>query len=150
VGWQRVDTLWPGDNLAVTMAFTGNKTGSAGNHGNGGDENSQLLGRISERLWTDGISNFQIGASGANVFYTGSGVNGGAQALNFQDRPEIRVDGTRLISTGGIAAKTGHMFAADFGGNWQNFFLGGEYADFTADRECGAGLVHIVARCGAA
>ena len=138
VGWQKIDTLWSGDNLAVTMAFTGNKTGSAGNHGNGGDENSQILGRISERLWTDGArSNIQIGASGGNVLYSGSGTNGASQTLRFRDRPEIRVDGTRLIDTNGVPAKTGHFFAADAGGNWENFFLGGEWAQFTADRQCG-------------
>ncbi|HXC57336.1 MAG TPA: porin [Rhizomicrobium sp.] len=149
LGWAKQDTLWSGDNLAATMAFTGGKTGTATNHGSlntnpgDGDENSQLLGRVSERLWTDGArSNIQIGASGATVLYSGSNgnTNGGAQTLNFQDRPEIRVDGTRLISTGGIAAKTGHMWAVDAGGNYENFFLGGEYSQFTMDRQCGATL----------
>ena len=138
LGWQKTDTLWGGDNLAITAAFTGAKTGSTAGHGNTGDEQSQVLGRISERLWTDGArSNVQIGFSGATVLYSGNTAGGGTQTLNFQDRPEIRVDGTRLISTGGMAAKTGHMFAADFGGNYENFFLGGEYAQFTADRQCG-------------
>lgn len=146
LGWSKTDTLWAGDNLAGTVAFTGGKTGSAANHGSlaglagNSDENTQILGRVSERLWTDGISNVQIGASGAAVLYSGSNgnTNGGSQTLNFQDRPEIRVDGTRLISTGGIAAKTGTMFAFDAEGNWENFFLGGEWAQFTADRQCGA------------
>jgi phosphate-selective porin OprO/OprP len=108
-----------------------------------------VLGRLSERLWTDGISNVQIGASGATILYSGSNTNpqGGAQTLNFQDRPEIRVDGTRLISTGAIAAKTGHMWAVDAGGNYENFFLGGEYASFTADRQCGALSPVAVPRC---
>ena len=46
--------IWAGDNLTIQPAFTGNKTGSAANHGNPGDENAQLLGRVSDRLWTDG------------------------------------------------------------------------------------------------
>ncbi|MEJ0041565.1 MAG: porin [Rhizomicrobium sp.] len=162
LGWSKQDTLWAGDNLAATAAFTGGKTGTATNHGSlnatavsaagDGDENTQVLGRVSERLWSDGISNFQIGASGASVLYSGSNgnTNGGAQTLNFQDRPEIRVDGTRLISTGGIAAKTGNMFAVDFGGNWENFFLGGEYAEFTADRQCGALSPVAVPKCTSA
>lgn len=156
LGWSKQDTLWAGDNLAVTGAFTGGKTGTATNHGTNnaptlgdGDENTQILGRVSERLWTDGVSNIQIGASGASVLDSGSNGNpqGGAQTLNFQDRPQIRVDGTRLISTGGIAAKTGNMFAVDAGGNWENFFLGGEYAEFTADRQCGALSPVLVPRC---
>lgn len=138
LGFQHTDFLFAGDNFAITGAFTGQKTGSTANHGNGGDENSQILGRISERLWTNGYdSNVQIGASAASVLYSGTAVGGGSQTLNFQDRPEIRVDGTRLVSTGGIAAKNGDMFAFDAGGNWHEFFVGGEYAQFTADRLVG-------------
>ena len=59
--------------------FTGGKTGSAANHGNGGDENSQLLGRISDRVWTDGaLSNIVIGASGAYVPYAAKARRGGS------------------------------------------------------------------------
>ena len=135
LGWQHTDLLWTGDNLAITTAFTGNKTGSTGNHGQGGDENTQILGRISDRLWTDGVaSNIQIGASGASVLYSGTAAGGASQTLRFRDRPEIRVDGTRLIDTGAIAAKTGYMWAVDAGGNIDNFFLGGEYSNFTMDR----------------
>jgi phosphate-selective porin OprO/OprP len=138
IGWSKTDALWPGDNLAFDGAFTGGKTGSLATHGNGGDENTQVLGRAVERLWTDGISNIQLGASGAKVLYSGNSTGGGAQTLNFQERPEIRVDGTRLISTGGMAAKTGDMFAVDAEGNFENFYFEGEYASFTADRQCGA------------
>jgi phosphate-selective porin OprO/OprP len=138
IGWAKSDVLWAGDNLTFTGAFTGQKTGTAANHGNGGDEQANLLGRVTERLWTNGLSNIQIGASGATVLYSGNSAGGGSQTLNFQDRPQIRVDGTRLVSTGGIAAKTGHMWAVDAGGNIDNFFLGGEYAQFTADRQCGS------------
>jgi len=139
IGWAKTDALWAGDNLTATATFSGQKTGSAANHGNGGDENTQVLGRITERLWTNGLSNIQIGVSGAKVLNSGSnGVNGGSQTINLQDRPQVRVDGTRLISTGGVAAKTADMFAVDLGGNIDNFFLGGEYAQFTLDRQCGA------------
>jgi phosphate-selective porin OprO/OprP len=148
VGWSRTDTLWPGDNTAFDIAFTGGKTGSAQNHGSAaatatppgaGDENTQLLGRVADRLWSDGISNIQIGGSAAHVFYSGSNsnVDGGSQTLRFRDRPEIRVDGTRLIDTGAIAAKTGTMWAADFEGNFQNIYFEGEYAHFQMDRQCG-------------
>jgi phosphate-selective porin OprO/OprP len=138
IGWAKTDALWAGDNLTATFTFSGQKTGSSANHGNGGDENTQVLGRVTERLWTNGFSNIQIGVSGAKVLSSGSGAGGGSQTINLQDRPEVRVDGTRLISTGGIAAKTADMFAVDLGGNIDNFFLGGEYAQFTLDRQCGS------------
>ncbi len=139
IGWAKTDTFWAGDNVTATATFSGQKTGSSANHGNGGDENTQVLGRITDRIWSNGFSNIQIGVSGAKVLNSGSlnGAGGGSQAINLQDRPEVRVDGTRLISTGGVAAKTADMFAVDLGGNIDNFFLGGEYAQFTLDRQCG-------------
>ena len=138
MGWSRPDTFWAGDNTAFDVAFTGGKTGSAATHGNGGDEQTQILGRVTDRLWSDGISNFQIGMSAASVLYSGNSAGGGAQALRFRERPELRVDGTRLIDTGNVAAKTGDMIAFDMEGNFQNFYLEGEWAQFKMDRQCGA------------
>jgi phosphate-selective porin OprO/OprP len=138
VGYSKPDTFWPGDNVAFDVAFTGGKTGSAAGHGNGGDEQTQILGRVADRLWSDGISNLQIGASLASVLYSGNSAGGGSQNLRFRERPEIRVDGTRLIDTGNVAAKTGDMMAFDMEGNWQNFYLEGEWAQFNMDRQCGA------------
>ena len=138
IGWSHTDTLWPGDNLAFDVAFTGGKTGSAQNHGSNaatatppgaGDEQTQVLGRAVDRFWSDGISNIQIGGSAAKALYTGNSAGGGSQTLRFRDRPEIRVDGTRLVDTGAINAKTGTMYAFDFEGNL-HFYLEGEYAHF--------------------
>jgi phosphate-selective porin OprO/OprP len=49
------------------------------------------------------------------------------------------VDGTRLISTGNMIAQSGQMYAFNGGVNFNNFFLGGEYAHFDIDREAVAG-----------
>ena len=135
------------DNLVISAAFTGGKTGSNLNHGNGGDENTQLLGRISYRAWSDGFSNLVFGASGANVFYSGATGN---QFFNFRDRPQIREDGNRLIATGNINAKTASMYAFDASMNWQNFYVGGEYAQFQANRCASAGNTCTGAYVGAA
>jgi phosphate-selective porin OprO/OprP len=143
MNFQKTDFFWAGDNVNLTAALTGGKTGSANSHGNGGDENDAILGRVSDRLWTDGPDNFQIGASASNIIYSG-GVSGGVSAVNgvapirLRDRPEIRVDGTRLIDTGNIGAKHGFMYAFDAGFNFDSLFLGGEYAHFTVDRRGGA------------
>lgn len=132
--WQKTDTFWAGDNVNMTAAYTGGKTGSNSGHGNLGNEQAQLLGRISDRLWTDGISNVQIGASGADAIYSGR-TGGSVIGLRLRDRPEIRVDGDRLIDTGNFgSAKHGYMYAFDAGANIDNFFLGGEYAHFDVDK----------------
>ena len=149
VGWAKTDTFWAGDNVTATFVFSGSKTGSAAGHGSqtgtaigGGDEQTQVLSRITDRVWSDGISNLQFGLSAASVLYSGStnNINGGSQTINLRDRPEIRVDGTRLIATGGIAAKTADMFAVDVMGNWENFYFGAEYSKFMVDRQCGASI----------
>jgi phosphate-selective porin OprO/OprP len=140
MGWSRPDTFWAGDNTAFDVAFTGGKTGSAAGHGNGGDEQTQILGRVTDRFWSDGISNIQVGMSIASVLNSGTNAGGGSEALRFRERPEIRVDGTRLIDTGNIAAQTGDMIAFDMEGNWQNFYMEGEWAQFKMDRECGSSL----------
>jgi len=137
-GWSKINTFWEGDNVAFDVAFTGGKTGSAAGHGNGGDEQTQILGRVVDRFWSDGVSNFQVGMSMASVLYSGNAAGGGSQTLRFRDRPQIRVDGTRLIDTGAIAAKTGDMIAFDLEGNYQNVFVEGEWARFRMDRQCGA------------
>ena len=147
VGWAKTDALWAGDNITATATFSGAKTGTAAGHGNGGDEQSQILGRFTDRVWSDGISNLQFGASLASVLNSGTNAGGGSTALRFRDRPEIRVDGTRLVDTGNVAAKTGDMIALDVEGNWQNFYLGAEWARFSMDRQCGGILVTNNAAC---
>lgn len=147
IGYARTDALWPGDNLAVTAVFSGAKTGSAAGHGPGGDEQSQAFVRISQRLWSDGPSNVQIGTTLGKVLHSGTPAGGGAQAINLQDRPQVRVDGTRLVSTGNIPAKTADLMAFDFGANFENIFFGGEWAQFAVDRQCGAVTQAGNARC---
>lgn len=137
IGWAKTDALWAGDNLNATVYLTGAKSHQSFGHGNGGDEQLQLLGRFADRIWSEGRSNLSIGMSIAHVFYSGNAAGGGVQGFNLQDRPQIRVDGTRLISTSTIAAKTADMIAFDLAGNYENFFLGGEWAQFSIDRQCG-------------
>ncbi len=135
MNFQKTDALWAGDNINVTAALTGGKTGSANSHGNGGDENDQVLGRVSDRLWSDGTNNFQIGGSVSNIIYSSGVAGGGGGTIRLRDRPEIRVDGTRLIDTGSINSKHGFMYAFDAGLNFDSLFLGGEYAHFEVDRK---------------
>lgn len=137
IGWAKPDVFWAGDAVNATLYFTGGKSHSQLGHGNGGDEQAQMLFRLGNRVWSDGPSNLAWGMSIAHVFNSGTNAGGGSPTINLQDRPQIRVDGTRLISTGSIDAQTADMIAFDLAGNYENFFLGGEWAQFTLDRRCG-------------
>jgi phosphate-selective porin OprO and OprP len=159
VAFQYENAFLPGDNLIWTAAYTGAKTNTAHSNGtanastgnppvtnnaNNGDEQSQFLTHAQYRFWSDGPSNALIGADYATILYAG----GNAGAIQFRDRPEIRVDGARLIDTGSLGTipaagcKTqtstyschATMFAGHIAGNYENFYLGGEYAYFRADR----------------
>jgi phosphate-selective porin OprO/OprP len=138
VRYQKADAFLPGDNLVINLALTGAQTASANGHGTGGDEQVQLLDRVSYRFWSDGPSNASIGFSNANIL--NSGTPAANTVINLQDRPQIRVDGTRLITTGNIVAQTGTMWAFDGGINIENFFVGGEWAQFQVDRKANGAM----------
>jgi phosphate-selective porin OprO/OprP len=136
VRYQKQGALMPDDNLVLNAAFTGSKTESTVGHGNGGDEQTQVLGHAAYRFWSDGISNLSVSADYSHAFTGGCAgcAPGVVNPVNLQDRPEFREDGDRLISTGSINAKNANMWAVSGGGNFENFYAGGEYARFNVDR----------------
>ncbi len=134
--FQKQGTFMPDDNLVLDAAFTGAKTESTVGHGNGGDEQTQMLGHAAYRVWSDGISNISFSGDYSHAFTGGCAgcAPGAVNPITLQDRPEFREDGDRLISTGSISAKTADMWALSGGANFENFYIGGEYAHFSVDR----------------
>jgi phosphate-selective porin OprO and OprP len=128
--FQKTDALLPGDDLVLGADLTGGKTASAAGHGNLGDEQSQIMAHASYRAWTDGISNIAFFGDYSHAF-----TGGNVKTIQLQDRPQFRVDGDRLIATPAMVAKTANMWAAAAGANFENFFVGGEYAHFSVDRD---------------
>ena len=83
------------------------------------------VARLAWRPWTDPDSDLHLGLSGSYAFdirRTGSG-----QSLQLRDRPEWRIDQTRLIDTGGLPADSAYTWGPEFGLRWRNFLLQGEY-----------------------
>lgn len=146
--FQQADIFQPGDNLVLSTAFTGQGTPPPGGAPtNTTDEGTQIVGRAAYRLWSDGFSNLQIGTNFAHIMnLTGATAPGGIRTIALQDRPEIRVDGNRLVSTANstllgtstaatnIPESGGALWGVEGGGNWRNFFLYGEYYNFGMDR----------------
>jgi phosphate-selective porin OprO/OprP len=128
--YQQADLFHSGDNLLVSGAFTGGTSGSSTGHGTGGDEQTQVLGRAAYRLWSDGTSNIQVGGSGAAILHRSPTSSG----LTLSDRPEIRVDGTSLVSAAVPNVHDGNMWAVDGGANIKNFYVSGEYHHYKLDR----------------
>src|SRR5262249_32222124 len=111
--FQQADLFRKGDNLVVSGAFTGqNPNGKNGNlPADKSHEGEEILGRIAYRLWSDGVSSFHIGGSASHVLRIAeSDSTPGSHTVTLQDRPEIRVDGSHLVSTGPIPAKGGSLW----------------------------------------
>jgi phosphate-selective porin OprO/OprP len=81
--------------------------------------------------------NVHFGASGTYVFTPadqGSSAAPPRHAIRFRDRPEIRVDSTRLIDTGVFDAAHASVLGLEFGANWKRFYLQGEHFWFDITR----------------
>lgn len=63
---------------------------------------------------------------------------GVATNLRLRDRPELRVDGTRLVDTGNIDSDGLTEIGAEFAYQWRNFYAQAEYFDITVQRRASA------------
>jgi phosphate-selective porin OprO/OprP len=101
------------------------------------DSQSAAVGRIAGLVATSDDYNVHLGASATYVFSPadqGSSATPPRHPLRFRDRPELRVDGVRLIDTGVIDAAHASAYGVEFGANWKNFYVQGENFWFDVDR----------------
>src|SRR5262249_6090802 len=134
----QADLFRKGDNLVVSGALTGqNPNGRNGNlPADRSQEGDQVLGRIVYRLYSDEVSSFHIGASASHLLRIAASNNvPGLHAITLQDQPEIRVDGSRLVSTGPIPAKGGSLWGLESVGNVGSVYFQGEYYHFFVERD---------------
>ena len=146
--YQHENLLWDGDNFLISGAYTGNRTTSLGGcQGTGhttpsggspasqDDECTQILGRLAYRLWSDGVSNIQIGTTAAQIQSLQGVAPGADRTLQFRERPEVRVSGERFVDTGAIPAEGGNLIGFEAGMNFENFYLAGEYYEWEVERD---------------
>jgi len=106
------------------------------------DSQSAVIGRVGALVATSSDYNVHIGASGTYVITPadqGSSAAGPRSAIRFRDRPEIRVDSTRLIDTGALEADHAHVAGLEFGANWKNLYVQAEHFWYGVDRPGAAG-----------
>ena len=80
-----------------------------------------------------------VGFSASDAFHLQRTATG--QTINLQDRPELRIDQNRLISTGALNARSAYEYGPEFGIRWRNFLLQGEYIRMGVDRTDGGAAV---------
>jgi phosphate-selective porin OprO/OprP len=115
------------------LTLTGGTTGE----GEVFDEQRAVVGRMGVLALTgpDNHWNLHLGTSGSYVFRPADqyGITG-RYALRLRDRPELRVDGTRLIDTGPLDAEAGWATGLEFGANWRNLYLQAERFRYGVER----------------
>jgi len=73
-----------------------------------------------------------VGLSGSYVFRFAD--QGSRYGVRFRDRPEVRVDGTRLIDTGELRADSAYTVGTEFGATWKNYLLQAEHYWYGVER----------------
>jgi len=89
------------------------------------------VGRVAGRPYYDKDWNLYAGMSGEYVLHPNINNAGtqfvNQQTLSFSDRPELRIDQNRLISTGSLSSSTASAYGGGVGISWRNFLVQGEY-----------------------
>ena len=104
------------------------------------DEQLAAVGRVATLLLTDqdgaGTYNVLVGANGSYVFNPpDQGLTATPRyAFRFRDRPELRLDSTRLIDTGSIDAQHVDTEGLEIGANYRNVMVQAEGYRFGIDR----------------
>ena len=98
-----------------------------------------VVGRAAYLVASDqaaGKYNVQIGASGTYVFNTADQGFGANPRFPFRlrDRPELRLDSTRLIDTGAIDGSSAYAVGCEAGAQVRQFYLQGEYFTYGIGR----------------
>lgn len=118
-------------------------TGPTVNDAESFDEQFGLVGRGGILLATDQIDNMYNVQVGANGSYVSNVADQGATALprspyRFRDRPELRLDGTRLVDTGVIDADNVGAYGVEAGVQYRNLYVQAEHFWFDVDRRASA------------
>ena len=133
-GRTAVALLGSGERWNFTAAVTGNVIGTTTY-----DEQVGLVGRFAYVPFKRTNALIHLGLNTTIVTSpaaTGPDISpaGAPTTLRLRDRPELRVDGTRLVDTGNIDADSLTSIGAEFGGLYKNFYIQAEYFDIGIER----------------
>lgn len=128
-----ISLLGSGERWNFSAALTGNVAGTTTY-----DEQVGLIGRFAYVPFKRDKAVIHLGINTNLVISpaaTGPGVPGGAPTpLRLRDRPELRVDGTRLVDTGNIDADSLTAIGGEFGALYKNLYVQAEYFDIGIER----------------
>jgi phosphate-selective porin OprO/OprP len=102
------------------------------------DEASNWIGRVAIAPFSGTTWQAHLGA---NIQYViqpndavGPGVAGTRYPIQIRDRPELRLDGSRLVDTGSIDAAHAKVYGAEAAFGFRNFLIESEYFKYEIER----------------
>ncbi len=133
-----VGARWAGDRYFLAAYLTGASYGSQ-TAGNATPQQTGATLRLAGRPVATDELDVHAGFSASDAFRIQRSSTG--QTLTVQDRPELRIDQNRLVSTGALNARSAYTYGPEFGLRWRNFMLQGEYIRIGVDRTDGGAAV---------
>ncbi|MBC7668489.1 MAG: porin [Gemmatimonadaceae bacterium] len=119
-----------GERWLISGAVTGAKAGDGATF----DEQLGYVGRVVYVPLKGYDWLIHTGVNASLVAQPAQTTAGGAYPINVTDRPELRVDGTQLISSGAIDSSGARHYGFELAAQKQNFLIQGEYFDIALDR----------------
>jgi phosphate-selective porin OprO/OprP len=118
-----------GDAWWYGVYLTGPAAGAAHTSGTGSSSAYAGLVRFTYNPYMgDNNTTVHIGFNGADMMHAQG------ETLTLSDRPELRVDPTTFLSTGGLAADSGDVLGLEAAATYGNFYVDGEYFHYDVDR----------------
>jgi phosphate-selective porin OprO/OprP len=131
-GRSGIGVLANGDHWYADAVLTGDTVTTTGQF----DEQTGALLRAAFNPIYSPDYNVHVGVNFQTVFDPadkGQGLTT-TKTIQLQERPELRVDGTRLVNTGAINADGVSAYGAELGAQWKNVLLYGEYFKIDVSR----------------
>jgi phosphate-selective porin OprO/OprP len=119
-----------GERYLISGGVTGAKAGDAATN----DEQLGYVGRVAFIPLKGYDWLVHVGANASKVVTPPQSAVNGPYSLTVSDRPELRVDGTQLITSGAIDSTGARHYGVELAAQKQNFFVQGEYFDIALDR----------------
>jgi len=99
-------------------------------------EQQAWIGRVALAPFASTDWQAHFGLNAQYVFHTNDATGGAGTRypVQLRDRPELRIDGSRLVDTGAIDARHVSVYGAEAGLTVSNFLVEGEYFKYNIDR----------------
>jgi phosphate-selective porin OprO/OprP len=125
----------------ASTAFTGNTVSTLNSAGGFAvqpfGEQQGWVGRITMDPYESNTWQVHFGFNMQYVFHANDNTGGASNPrypIQLRDRPELRIDSTRLIDTGAIDVQHVTVMGGEFGAQYKNFLVEGEYSGETLKR----------------